>query len=235
MHADFSQLWEAGWPLAILRGCATTVAVALGSMLLGLVIGIAGGLIKWARLFPLTILVDCYTALVRGVPELLVIYLLFFGSVQVVMQVATFFGYADAAEQGYAFIIGVGAIGAISGAYSVEVVRGALAEIPKGHIEAAQALGLSRARIFRRIIGPQMFRIAVPGVNNVWQTTIKDTALISVVGLEELMRIASIGAGSTREPFIFYIIAACVYFAITLVSQFAFNRFERRLLAGGHA
>lgn len=221
--------------MAILRGALTTIALALGSMVLGLVIGIAGGLVKWARLFPLTLLVDGYTALVRGVPELLIIYLLFFGSVQFVMQVATFFGYSDAAEQGYAFIIGVSAIGAISGAYSVEVVRGALAEIPKGHVEAAHALGLSKSRVFWRIIAPQMFRIAVPGINNVWQTTIKDTALISVVGLEELMRIASIGAGSTREPFVFYIAAALVYFGITLVSQLLFNGFERRLLVGSYA
>ena len=141
-----------------------------------------------------TDLVDGYTALVRGVPELLIIYLLFFSSVEFVTKVATAFGYAGLADAGYAFIIAVIAIGAISGAYSTEVVRGALASIPQGHIEAARALGLPGLRIFRRIIAPQMLRIAVPGMNNVWQTTIKDTALVSVVGLQELMRTAFIGA-----------------------------------------
>ena len=121
------------------------------------------------------------------------------------------------------------AIGAISGAYSTEVIRGALASIPSGHIEAARALGLPGGRIFRRIIAPQMLRIAVPGINNVWQTTIKDTALVSVVGLQELMRISYIGANSTRHPFIFYLIAAVVYLFITLVSQAGFDGVERLL------
>ncbi len=86
------------------------------------------------------------------------------------------------------------------------------------------ALGLPSRRIFARIIAPQMLRIAFPGINNVWQTTVKDTALVSVVGLQELMRTASIGAGSTRNPLIFYAIAALVYLMITLVSQIGFNR-----------
>jgi octopine/nopaline transport system permease protein len=214
---------------AILRGAAVTVAVGLSSMVAGLLIGVVCGLIKWARIYPLSLLVDGYTSVVRGVPELLVIYLLFFSSVQFVTKVITAFGYAGLAESGYAFVIAVIAIGAISGAYSTEVIRGALASIPSGHIEAARALGLPGGRIFRRIIAPQMLRIAVPGINNVWQTTIKDTALVSVVGLQELMRISYIGANSTRHPFIFYLIAAVVYLFITLVSQAGFDGVERLL------
>lgn len=229
MEFGLWQVWEGGWVAAILRGAAVTIAVGLVSMLAGLAIGVVCGLIKWRRIFPLSLLVDGYTSLVRGVPELLIIYLLFFSSVEFVTKVATAFGYAGLAESGYAFVIAVIAIGAISGAYSTEVVRGALASVPNGHIEAARALGLSGGRIFRRIIAPQMLRIAVPGINNVWQTTIKDTALVSVVGLQELMRISFIGSGSTRNPFIFYFIAAVVYLLITLVSQQAFDRVERLL------
>jgi octopine/nopaline transport system permease protein len=155
--------------------------------------------------------------------------LLFFSSVEFVTQVATAFGYAGLADRGYAFIIAVIAITTISGAYSTEVIRGALASIPTGHIEAARALGIPGLRIFRRIILPQMLRIAVPGMNNVWQTTIKDTALVSVVGLQELMRAAFVGSGSTRQPLIFFLIAALVYMAITLVSQTAFDAAERVL------
>lgn len=229
MEFGLWQVWEAGWVTAILRGAAVTVAVGLSSMVAGLLIGVVCGLIKWARIYPLSLLVDGYTSVVRGVPELLVIYLLFFSSVQFVTKVITAFGYAGLAESGYAFVIAVIAIGAISGAYSTEVIRGALASIPSGHIEAARALGLPGGRIFRRIIAPQMLRIAVPGINNVWQTTIKDTALVSVVGLQELMRISYIGANSTRHPFIFYLIAAVVYLVITLVSQAGFDGIERLL------
>jgi len=229
MEFGLWQVWDAGWVGAILRGAAVTIAVGLSSMVAGLLIGIVCGLIKWARIFPLSLLVDGYTSVVRGVPELLVIYLLFFSSVEFVTKVITAFGYAGLAESGYAFVIAVIAIGAISGAYSTEVIRGALASIPNGHIEAARALGLPGGRIFRRIIAPQMLRIAVPGINNVWQTTIKDTALVSVVGLQELMRISYIGANSTRHPFIFYLIAAVVYLVITLVSQAGFDGIERLL------
>lgn len=223
------QVWEGGWIGAMLRGGTITIAVAIASMLGGFVIGTVCGLIKWARIRPLTYMVDGYTALVRGVPELLIIYLLFFSSIEFVTKVATAFGYAGLAESGYAFVIAVIAIGAISGAYSTEVVRGALAAIPQGHIEAARALGISGPRIFRRIIAPQMLRIAIPGMNNVWQVTIKDTALVSVVGLQELMRAAFIGANTTRHPFIFYLIAAVLYLVITLVSQAGVDWGERIL------
>ncbi|MDV4183133.1 ABC transporter permease subunit [Rhizobium brockwellii] len=227
MESSLILVWQGGWIRAILQGAAITIAVGTVSMIAGALIGTLCGVIKWARIFPLTLVVDAYTSLVRGVPELLIIYLLFFSSVQFVTQVATAFGYAALADSGYAFIIAIVAIGTISGAYSTEVIRGALASIPPGHIEAARALGIPGRRIFRRIIIPQMLRIAIPGMNNVWQTTIKDTALVSVVGLQELMRTASVGAGSTRNPLIFYLIAASVYFAITLISQAGFDRVER--------
>ncbi len=228
MEFSLWQVWTDGWFGAILRGATITIAVALSAMVGGFVVGVVCGLIKWGRIRPLTYVVDAYTALVRGVPELLIIYLLFFSSVEFVTRVATAFGYAGMADSGYAFVIAVIAIGAISGAYSTEVVRGALAAIPQGHIEAARALGIPGLRIFRRIILPQMLRIAIPGMNNVWQVTIKDTALVSVVGLQELMRVAFIGSNTTRHPFIFYLIAAVVYLIITLVSQAGVDLAESR-------
>ncbi|AGT09057.1 ABC transporter permease [Paracoccus aminophilus] len=233
MQFGLLQLWEGGWIGALLRGATITVLVGLCAMGAGLMIGIICGLIKWGRVKPLNWLVDIYTTVVRGVPELLVIYLLFFSSVEFVTRVATAFGWAGLADTGYAFIIAVIAIAAISGSYSTEVVRGALSSIPKGHLEAARALGMPGRRIFRKIILPQMLRIAVPGMNNVWQATMKDTALVSVVGLQELMRAAFVGAGSTRNPFIFYLIAAIIYLIITFVSQVFFKRAERALVLKG--
>lgn len=229
MEFGIAQLWTDGWIFAILRGATITIAVSIMAMALGLLIGTACGLIKWGRVPLLQWLVDGYTSVIRGVPELLIIYLLFFSSVEVVTKVATAFGFAGFAQTGYAFIIAVIAIGGIAGAYATEVVRGALGSIPDGHLEAARALGLARGRIFRRIIVPQMLRIAVPGLNNIWQTTIKDTALVSVVGLQELMRTSYIGANSTHHPFIFYVVAGCVYLMITLTSQVGFGKIERLL------
>lgn len=229
MDFGLMQVWQNGWIAAIVQGAAITIAVGIVSMMAGIIIGVVCGVVKWARIFPLTLVIDVYTSIVRGVPELLIIYLLFFSSVEFVTKVASAFGYAGLADSGYAFIIAVVAIGTISGAYSTEVIRGALASIPSGHIEAARALGIPDRRIFRRIIVPQMLRIAIPGMNNIWQTTIKDTALVSVVGLQELMRIAFIGAGTTRHPLIFFLIAAVVYLLITVVSQTGFNSAERFL------
>jgi octopine/nopaline transport system permease protein len=182
MEFGLVQVWEGGWVGAILRGAAVTIAVGVASMIFGLIIGTICGLIKWRAVFGLSQMVDLYTSVIRGVPELLIIYLLFFGSVEFVTKIAT-----------------------------------------------ALALGLPSRRIFARIIAPQMLRIAFPGINNVWQTTIKDTALVSVVGLQELMRTAFIGAGSTHNPLIFYSIAALVYLMITLTSQVGFNRVETLL------
>ncbi len=237
MEFGLLQVWQGGWVGAILRGAAITIAVGLFSMVFGSIIGVACGLIKWAKVAPLNWAVDGYTTIVRGVPELLIIYLLFFSSVEVVTKVAAAFGYQGLAAGGYAFVIAVITIAIISGAYSTEVVRGALASVPRGHIEAGRALGMSKGRIFRRIILPQMLRIAGPGMNNVWQITIKDTALVSVVGLQELMRVAYIGAGSTRSPFLFFLIAALTYLLITLVSQYGFDRLENRVktqVSGGN-
>lgn len=204
-----------------------TVVLSISGMLVGLLLGIAGGLTKWARIFPLTLVIDAYTSIIRGVPELLIIFLLFFGSVELVSKIVAAIGIGEGIDSAYGFIVGVCAIGIIAGAYLVEVIRSALDAIPKGHLEAAQALGLARPRIFWRIITPQMIRIAIPGINNVWQSTVKDTALVSVIGLQELMRIASIGANVLRQPLIFFLLAAALYLLITIVSQWLFNVIER--------
>ena len=174
---------------------------------------------------------DVYTTVIRGVPELLVIYLFFFGSGGAVMWVARQFGYTGYIELD-SFTIGVLAIGVISGAYSAEVIRGAIQAIPRGQIEAGHAVGMSGLKIFRRIMVPQLLRIALPGLGNVWQLTLKDTALISVTALAELMRMAHVAAGSTRQPFIFFLTAACLYLLMTTVSQAGFQWAERRFSRG---
>jgi octopine/nopaline transport system permease protein len=215
-----------GWGDELLRGAAMTVAVAVLAYLLGIVLGTLAAGAKLSGSLVLRGTAEVYTTVIRGVPELLVIYLFFFGSGGAVMWVARQFGYTGYIELD-SFTIGVLAIGVISGAYSAEVIRGAIQAIPKGQIEAGHAVGMSGAKIFRRIMVPQLLRIALPGLGNVWQLTLKDTALISVTALAELMRMANVAAGSTRQPFIFYVTAAVLYLLMTSVSQGLFQWAER--------
>ena len=216
---------DAGWGDEMLRAAAMTLAVSLSSMALGLVFGTLGAAAKLSAIAPLRWLAEGYTTVVRGVPELLVIYLLFFGGSGAVMFLAGLFGYHGYIELN-AFTIGTFAIGAISGAYSTEVIRGAVLAVPVGQIEAAEAIGMPRLLMFRRIMFPQVARFALPGLGNVWQFTLKDTALISVTGLVELMRQAHIAAGSTRQPFTFYVVAAMLYLVLTTFSNYGFKRAE---------
>jgi octopine/nopaline transport system permease protein len=215
----------AGWGDEMLRAAAMTLAVSISSVLLGLVFGTLGAAAKLSVIPPLRWLAEGYTTIARGVPELLVIYLLFFGGSGAVMFVAALFGYDGYIELN-AFTIGTFAIGAISGAYSTEVIRGAVLAVPAGQIEAAKAIGMARGLMFRRILFPQVARYALPGLGNVWQFTLKDTALISVTGLVEIMRQAHIAAGSTRQPFTFYLVAAALYLVLTTFSNYGFQRAE---------
>jgi octopine/nopaline transport system permease protein len=174
---------------------------------------------------------ETYTTVLRGIPDLLVIYLLYFGGSGAASSVARLFGY-----EGFfgvnSFLIGAIAVGIISGAYSTEVLRGALLTIPKGEIEAGRAYGMSGLPLFWRIIAPQLFRFALPSLGNVWQLALKESALISVTGLSEIMRQAGIGAGSTQQPFTFYFTAALLYLALTSVSSWGFRHAEALTMRG---
>lgn len=232
MHDLQRLMVDQGWALALLRGSGVTIIVGLVGMLLGFLVATPLAILRWRGTPVVSHLIDGYSILIRGVPGLLVIYLLFFGSIEWVRAVATAFGYGQATESAYPMIIGVLAIAVISCAYSIEVLRGALQSLPHGLFEAARSLALPRKVTFSHITFPLALRLALGGINNVWQMTIKDTSLISVVGLPELMRTAAIAAGITRSPLLFYCIAAVLFFVITLVSQTAFSRVERALGRG---
>ncbi len=232
LHDFWVLMVERGWALALLKGSVVTVAIGLLGMALGFVVATPLAVLRWRRTAGLSQLVDAYSVAIRGVPGLLVIYLLFFGSIDWIRAVTTAFGYQQTAENAYPFIIGVLAIAVISCAYSIEVVRGALEAVPRGLLEAAQSLALPRKVAFMRIVFPLALRIALGGINNVWQMTIKDTSLISVVGLQELMRTAAIAAGITRSPLLFYCIAAAMFFCMTAASQSLFSIAERSLNRG---
>ena len=222
---------SSGWGDEMLMGALMTVLVSASSLILGIVIGIIFAACKLSNIFVLRVIANIYTTIIRGIPELLVIYLLFFGGSGAVMYLAKIFGYNGYIELN-AFTIGTIAVGAISGAYSTEVIRGAVNSVQKGQFEAGKTLGLSGYGLYGKIIFPQVARIALPGIGNVWQITLKDTALISVTGLVEIMRQSRIAAGSTHEPFIFYTAAIILYLLITRFSNILFDKAENNYSKG---
>jgi octopine/nopaline transport system permease protein len=200
-------------------------------MLIGFLFALIFTPLKLSKNKFLNLIANTYTTIIRGVPELLVIYLFFFGGSAAVMFVASIFGYGEYIEIN-AFITGAFSIGIISGAYSTEVFRGAIQSIDKGQFEAANVLGLSKFGKFFKIILPQTLRLALPNLSNVWQITLKDTSLISVTGLVEIMRQSYVAAGSTRDPLFFYSFAAVLYLLLTFLSMKLINRLEAKYSRG---
>jgi len=222
---------DTGWGDELFYATLMTIAVSITAMIIGFSFAAVFTPLKLSKNKFLNFLSNTYTTVIRGVPELLVIYLFFFGGTGAVMYVASIFGYNEYIEIN-AFITGAFAIGIISGAYSTEVFRGAFQSIDKGQFEAAKVLGLSKfAQIFK-IILPQVLRLAIPNLSNVWQITLKDTSLISVTGLVEIMRQSYIAAGSTRDPLFFYSFAAVLYLLLTYLSMKLINRLEIKYSRG---
>jgi octopine/nopaline transport system permease protein len=222
---------DTGWGDELFIATLMTVAVSITAMFIGFLFALIFTPLKLSKNKLFNFLGNSYTTIIRGVPELLVIYLLFFGGTGAVMFVASMFGYNDYIEIN-AFITGAFAIGIISGAYSTEVFRGAIQSIDQGQFEAAKVLGLNKFDQFFKIILPQTLRLAIPNLSNVWQITLKDTSLISVTGLVEIMRQSYIAAGSTRDPLFFYSFAAVLYLLLTFISMKLINKLEVRFSRG---
>jgi octopine/nopaline transport system permease protein len=220
-----------GWGLLMAQATLVTIVVSATAFALGSVLG---ALVAWARIEgnrSLRFVADVYTTVLRGIPDLLVIYLLYFGGSQALTALAQLFG-AKGFVGVNSFAAGAIAVGIISGAYQGEIFRGAFHAIARGELEAARAVGMGRLLLFRRIIAPQALRFAIPGLGNVWQLALKESALISVVGLTELLRQAQVGAGSTRQPFEFFITAAVLYLLVSTFSGMAFHRAEAAAMRG---
>ncbi len=222
---------DKGWGDELAIATAMTVAVSITAMLIGFIFAAIFTPLKLSKQKYLNLVSNSYTTVIRGVPELLVIYLFFFGGSGAIMYVASIFGYNKYIEIN-AFLTGSFSIGIISGAYSTEVFRGAIQSIDKGQFEASKALGVSRFTQFNKIILPQMLRLAIPNLSNVWQITLKDTSLISVTGLVEIMRQSYIAAGSTRDPLFFYSWAAVLYLMLTYLSMKFINKLEAKYSRG---
>ncbi len=219
-----------GFGPALLAGTWMTIQLALTALAIGLVLGLLGALGKTSPYKSLQWLGSSYSTLVRGVPELLWVLLIYFGTVQLMRSLGELLGIPGLELN--AFAAGSIALGLCFGAYATEVFRGALIAIPRGHREAGLALGLSKPRIFFRLILPQMWRIALPGLGNLFMILMKDTALVSVIGLEEIMRRSQIAVTASKEPFTFFLVAAFIYLGLTVLAMTGMYFLEKRASRG---
>ena len=220
-----------GYGSTILDGAWLTVQLALLSMAVAVALGLLGAAFRLSPVRWLALLGETYATVIRGIPELVLILLIFFGGQDLVNRIAPLLGYEDYIDIN-PFVAGVGTLGFIYGAYLSETFRGAFMAIPKGQGEAGLAYGMSPLRVFLRILVPQMIRLAIPGITNNWLVLVKATALISLVGLQDMMARAKSAGDATREPFTYILLAAAVYLAITSVTLLVLCYLERRYSVG---
>ena len=220
------------WP-SLLAGAWTTVTVALASVVIALTLGLSGALAKLSRSRVAAGTAAAYTTVIRGVPDLVLMLLIYFGGQIFVNWVAPMLGHEDYIDVN-PWIAGVLTIGFIYGAYMTETFRGAILAVPKGQIEAAEAYGMSRAQVLFNVLAPQMIRHALPGLTNNWLVLMKTTALVSVIGLDDIVRRADLAGKSVREPFLFFIAVALVYLLFTSATAPALQRLEGKEIKPFH-
>jgi arginine/ornithine transport system permease protein len=223
-----------GYGSTIIEGAWLTLTLALTSMAVATVLGLLGAAARLSPVRGLALLGEVYSTVVRGIPDLVLILLIFYGGQDVVNRVAPLLGYDDYIDLN-PFVAGVFTMGFIFGAYLCETFRGAFMAIPAGQAEAGAAYGLSRGQVLRRILVPQMIRFAIPGFTNNWLVLAKATALISVVGLQDMMFKAKSAADATHQPFTFYLAVAALYLLITSVSLLLLRFLEQRYSVGTKA
>jgi len=216
-----------GYLNTVLSGALITIEVALLSLALAIFFGILGALAKLSKNVVLRTVAVSYTTIIRSVPDLVLMLLIYFGGQVFVNYLALLIGYEEYIEIS-PFIAGVSTIGFIFGAYLTETFRGAIIAVPKGQIEAGEAIGMSRLQVLRRILFPQMMRYALPGFGNNWLVLLKTTALVSVIGLDDMVRKASLAAGATQKPFSFYLLVAIAFLAFTTISTLLLQWAEHR-------
>ena len=220
-----------GYGSSILDGAWLTVNLALTSMALAVALGLVGAAFRLSPVKWLARLGEGYTTVIRGIPDLVLILLIFYGGQDLINRIALaldYTGYIDINP----FIAGVCTMGFIFGAYLSETIRGAFMAIPAGQAEAGMAYGMSRSQVFWRILVPQMIRLALPGFTNNWLVLTKSTALISVIGLQDMMFKAKNAADATHEPFTFFLAVAVLYLMLTSVSLLVLRYLEKHFSVG---
>ncbi|MFD1328361.1 ABC transporter permease [Mycoplana ramosa] len=219
-----------GWGGVLLGGLLNSIKIAVGGYALGLALGTGGAFGKLYGGPVLKDLLEVYTTLVRAIPELVLILLLYYAGTDLLNQLMSAIGSGPVDISGLA--AGIFVIGVVQGAYSTEVLRGAIKAVPAGQIEAARAFGMSPGQIMRRVTLPAMLPHAIPGLSNLWLIATKDTALLAVVGFSELTLVTRQAAGSTKAYLLFFCAAGALYLALTLVSNVLIRMIEARARRG---
>ncbi|WP_054179307.1 histidine ABC transporter permease HisQ [Trabulsiella odontotermitis] len=219
-----------GFSQVIFHGAIVTLELAISSVLLAVVIGLAGAGAKLSNNRPLALLFEAYTTLIRGVPDLVLMLLIFYGLQIALNTITDALGVSQFDID--PMVAGIITLGYIYGAYFTETFRGAYLAVPKGHLEAATAFGFTRRQTFRRIMFPAMMRFALPGIGNNWQVILKATALVSLLGLEDVVKATQLAGKSTWEPFYFAVVCGVIYLVFTTVSNGVLMLLERRYTVG---
>lgn len=221
-----------GWGDELAAGAWLTIRLALATLPFGLAVGLMAALARNSRRRWLRVPGNIFTTIFRGLPELLTLLLVYFGGQMLLSRIA---GFVTGGEiEVSAFVAGLVALGLVFSAYASEVFLGALRAINRGQYEAAYALGLRPPTVFRLVVLPQLVRLALPGLANLWLVLLKDTSLVSVIALNDLLRETSVAVRATKEPFLFYLAACLIYLAISMVSSVGIARIERWSERGMH-
>ncbi len=216
-------LFDSVWGIEILKGFLVTILVSAFGFAFSIFLGACFLYMSTSHYCFLRLVQKSYVNIFRNMPELIIIFLVFYG---LSGYINTLLGLKSGSFAS-SLINGTFALGLISGTYVTEIFRGAYEQIPSSHIEGAKALGMKKFLIFERIIMPQVIGKTIPALFNIWLVITKDSAILSVIGLSELMFVSDIASGSTKKPFLFYIIAICLYLCITYVSQFLFDKYTK--------
>lgn len=231
--AGFFPIDLQGWGDNLLVGLGKTMTIAFGAFTLGLFIGLNGALGKLYGPAPLRWFLELYTTVIRAVPELVLILLLYYAGTDLLNRTLEALGYRPLDISGVA--AGVAVLGVVMGAYSTEVIRAAIRAVPPGQMEAGRAYGMSGFQVLRRVTIPAMLPFAIPGLSNLWLIVTKDTALLAVVGFEELASVTRQAAGTTRDYLFFFCVAFVIYLCVTLVSNVIIRWIENYYRRGQHS
>jgi polar amino acid transport system permease protein len=222
---------DTGWGDELLQGALVTISIALATLPFGLALGLLVALASRSQSKIISGLATLYTTVFRGVPELLTLYIIYFGGQILLQKLWTAIGFSGSLSIS-PFLAGMMALGLVLAAFSSEVWVGALNSIPKGQREGAAALGLTRGQAFRLVVLPQLFRVALPGLGNNWMVLLKETSLVSVITLQDLMFIATRANVATKEPFLFFSAALFIYLFFSILSAWGIGRMEMRANRG---
>ncbi len=222
-----------GWGASIAWGLLVTVSLALATLPVGLALGFLVAIGKQSSEPSIRLASNIYTTIFRGLPELLTLFLVYFGASLGLQRLLSLFGI-EANVEINAFGAGMVALGFVFSSYSSEVFLSAFRAIPRGQYEGGYAVGLSHWQTMRKVILPQLIRIALPGLANLWLVLLKDTSLVSVITLSDILRQTSIAARVTKEPFLFFGIACLLYLVLAIISSYFIDRIARWADAGAN-